>query len=70
MSNLAINEITKMKEEEKKKMDDFAQQVRDFVDEYGYKDCDYINYRKSGELCHRNAYNVLNRLQQRIEGGC
>lgn len=67
MGNRAIELMKFNLEKEKSKMNGYAEEVRSFQAEYGYHQCDYVNYRKEMELFHRGRVNLLMDLIRELE---
>ena len=60
-------EIEKLKQEHQDEMNNYDSQTRQFLDEYGYKECDYLSHRRNMSNYHRGAVNVLIELERRFK---
>ena len=48
-----------LKAEHKEKMEGYAKEIREFIEEHGNNNCDYLNHRKLMESYHHGAWQAL-----------
>ena len=56
--------LQKLKAKHKLEMENYSQQVREYVNEYSNDNCDYLTYRRDMSIYHRGAWNALNELEK------
>jgi len=59
-------ELLRLKEQHKKELDMCSKAIRDYIDQYGSKDCDYLMHRQMMVQYHKGAWNALNELERRL----
>lgn len=60
----AEDKITKAKAHHKKELDMYTENIRDYINQYGSKNCDYLSHRCEMVSYHRGAWNALNELEK------
>ncbi|GAG24974.1 unnamed protein product [marine sediment metagenome] len=61
-----MNNIKELKDKHKKELDMYSENIREHIEEYGAKPCDYLLHRQRMESYHRGAWNALNALDREI----
>lgn len=59
--------LRRQKVSHKEDMEKYSAEVREYVDEYGPKPCDYLLNRQIMSNYHRGAYNALNELEKELK---
>jgi len=54
-----MNKIAELKEKHHKELTSYGDQVKEYVDQYGNDNSDYLTHRRNMCHYHRGAYNAL-----------
>jgi len=56
--------INTLKEKHQKEMENYSNQINEYIEKHGNDGCEYLQHRISMSNYHRGAYNVLIMLEK------
>ncbi len=61
-----LRKIQEIKDAHDEKREMYAKNVRDHIDKYGSRECDYLIHRRLMEAYHRGAYNAILEIERSL----